>query len=452
MSPCGARGAPRLLAVTAMMLVGACASYRSQPLADESGATAAADAATLAQVAATIRVPRLAPLPIPPHGPWNDLQLADIAVLANPDLQALRLQDKVAQAQVFAAGLLPDPQIGLGSDRPDGGGLVSAFGVNAGLDVAALLMRENRVQAARANAEQVHAAIAWQEWLVANQVRLLVRRCQYLRQQQALAAAAAESADTLVALTERAVAAHDARTDDLALRRAAALDAHSRVSALTRDLQAARMQLNQSVGVVPDVKLPLATLASLHDPSTLDVAELEGRALNRRWDLSALRAGYAAQETAVRGAILAQYPFPVLTVSRARDTTPVYTKGATLSVTLPLWNRNRGNIAIATATREQLHAEYSARVFDMRAAIAAQVAALQQLAVQRQTLDAEIEKLAVEIAPLERAASRGDVSVVTLESMRSTLVDKRIAASALAQAQSEGEVALSIETGGLAWH
>lgn len=429
------------------ILLSGCALYHPRPLQEASPA----DATTLAQTAHDIKAPRLSPLPIPPDGPWNDLQLADIAIVASPDLRALRAQEQVAGAQVFAAGLLPDPSIGISADRPDGSGAVNAYSLNAGLDLAALITRHSRIGAAQANAEQVRRDIAWQEWLAANQVRLLARRYQFLERQHAVAARAADAAEKLLALTQAAVDQHNARLDDLALRRVAVLDARSREGQLARDVEAARLQLNQAVGVTPDTRLPLADAAALHDPSTLDVAALEKQALDKRLDLAALRAGYAAQEAAVRGTILQQYPLPAITLARARDTTPIYTKGASLSFSLPLWNRNRGGIAVAKATREQLHAEYAARVFDAQSAIAAQVEALKQIAAQRKELDTQLDQLRAELQPLEHAAKRRDVGLVTFETARATLLDKEIASLALAQAQSEGEVALAINVGELIW-
>ena len=428
--------------------LGGCALYHPRPL-DENAAPK--DASTLSQATQQIKAPRLAPLPIPPQGPWSDLQLADIAIVANPDLKALRAQADVADAQVFASGLLPDPQIGIGVDDPDGSGVVNAYTLSAGFDIAALLTRHSRVAAARANAEQVRRDIAWQEWLAANQVRLLARRWQFLEREHDVAARAADAAEKLLALTQIAVDQHNARLDDLALRRVAVLDARAREGGLARDLEAARLQLNQAVGVAPDVRLPLADATALHDPFTLDAAALEKQALTDRLDLAALRAGYASQEAAVRGEILQQYPLPTLTLARARDTTPVYTKGAALSFSLPLWNRNRGGIAVAKATREQLHAEYAARVFDAQSSIAAQIESLKQIAAQRQALDAQLDHLRDEMQPLEQASERRDVALVTFETARAALLDKEIASLGLAQAQSEGEIALAIDVGNLIW-
>jgi hypothetical protein len=43
------------------------------------------------------------------------------------------------------------------------------------------------------------------------------------------------------------------------------------------------------------------------------------------------------------------------------------------------------------------------------------------------------------------------VALVTFETARAALLDKEIASLALAQAQSEGEIALAIDVGSLIW-
>ena len=55
---------------------------------------------------------------------------------------------------------------------------------------------------------------------------------------------------------------------------------------------------------------------------------------------------------------------PALTIgpTYGSDTSRVQTLGPSVSLGLPLFNRNRGQIAIQQATREQLRAEYLARL------------------------------------------------------------------------------------------
>ncbi|NQV87188.1 MAG: TolC family protein, partial [Woeseiaceae bacterium] len=46
----------------------------------------------------------------------NSDDIATIAVFTNPELRAIRAREGVSQAQVFAAGLIPDPSFSLGAD------------------------------------------------------------------------------------------------------------------------------------------------------------------------------------------------------------------------------------------------------------------------------------------------------------------------------------------------
>jgi outer membrane protein TolC len=82
----------------------------------------------------------------------------------------------------------------------------------------------------------------------------------------------------------------------------------------------------------------------------------------RRPDLLALEAGYRAQDEKLRAAILAQFPAITVGFVKARDNGNISSNGLSISLSLPLFDGNRGNIAIERATRQQLHDEYSARL------------------------------------------------------------------------------------------
>ena len=93
--------------------------------------------------------------------------VAYLAVLNNPDLRAARSQAGVAEAQVLAAGILPNPSAS-GSLLPvlAGPGIISAWTVGLTEDARALVTLSARRQAARAGVLQVNADLLWQEWQV----------------------------------------------------------------------------------------------------------------------------------------------------------------------------------------------------------------------------------------------------------------------------------------------
>lgn len=441
------------VALLACIVTTGCARYVDKPIdAQAQVLLAPLDPQQLSAHAETHSSIPLPMLDINPNGPWNDMQIGVIAVLANPGLKAARAQGGIADAQVFAAGLLPDLQIGINADHPDSAGVVNAYGISAGFDIAALLLRSSTRDKAKAAAAEVQKNIAWQEWTVASQARLLARRLPFLQQQHALAVQAENTAQNLLDLTMKNVAVGNAKLDDLVLRRVALLDTTERADTLARAVETTRLSLNQTLGASPEQQLPFATISTTHDLSILDTNALFETARSERLDLRALRAGYESQQAETRHAILAQYPLPVLTLNRARDTTPIYSRGASLALSLPLWNRNRGAIAVAEATRDQLRIEYESRLHEIRAEIAAQLAELQRNAMQSELLQQQLQTMQPEIQTLNSAVQHGDIALVTYETARAAYLDKQLANLALKQAATEGEVTLELTVGVLLWH
>lgn len=124
------------------------------------------------------------------------------------------------------------------------------------------------------------------------------------------------------------------------------------------------------------------------------------------------------------------------------------TLGPQIGFTLPLWNRNRGGIAVARATRAQLHAEYDARLFQTRADIAAATASLATIRRQQAALRAAMPALERFASATARAEMRGDLSQATAQTAAQTLRDRQIALAALDQQAAETIISLELLSGG----
>ena len=160
------------------------------------------------------------------------------------------------------------------------------------------------------------------------------------------------------------------------------------------------------------------------------------------------RAGYGVAEAELHKAVLDQFPNLSLTVAGARDTADNYTVGPAVGFTLPLWNRNRGGIAIARATREQLHAEYDARLFQTRAEIDAAINALVTVRRQKAGLTAQLPEIERFAASTDRAAKRGDLAPATADTAAQALRDRRLTLRQLDQQIAEQTIALELLSGG----
>ncbi|WP_176712658.1 TolC family protein [Acidithiobacillus ferrivorans] len=433
--------------VLPLWLLMGCASYHAQPLRDHLPAMAKVAQA----MAAALRHDHPASAhPVNLHAPLSGKDLGEIAVLLNPDLRAMRAQIGVAKAQVFAAGLLPDPQLALSADLPSNvaAGYYNAYSMGLSWSLASLFTRSADLHVARAQAHSVQYQVAWQEWLVANQARILARQLYYLQEQEAVSQQAAATTDQLYRTSVQNLRLGDATITTTSLRQIAWLDSQDRMLALRRQVTAVRQNINKVMGLPPNMRLSLRAPQTL--PDIPDAARLVTLADAHRLDLLALRAGYQAQEARVRRAILGQYPGFTIGFSRAADTSNIQTIGPSIHLDIPLWNRNRGVIAESEATRAQLHAAYAARLFQTRADITALVADLHRLRQEITPLEQQVPQLQSAEQRLRGAAVEHNVTLIDYEAVRSQALAKSLQLLALKQAYAEQQAALEMAVG-LPW-
>ena len=434
---------PRAGPALALLLLAGCASYTPRPLATSLPGT---DIAALSRDAATIDRPFLKPTNIDLAAPLDDNAIAVIAVLGNPDLKAMRTKAGVAEAQVFAARLLPDPTFSLGFGQIlSGPDPFNEIASGLGLDLNALRTGKVRRQAAEAQAKQVRLDLAWAEWQTAGQARLQAVRIRRLQGAIDLLRIDDAAAQSLLGRNLRAAARGDVASTSVEAVRTDAVASADKLRTAEHDLDAARLELVKLLGLAPDTQLRLAP--SIDTAAALDPVRLTQIALGNRADLQALRAGYDAQEATVHKAILDQFPSLALNLNFTRDTGGNNILGPTVDFTLPLWNRNRGGIAVERATREQLKAEYDARLFQTRADIAAAASAVTLARRQRDAIRALLPELDRLARVSRAAATRGDVSRATAETAEGALRDKRVELATANQTIDEAMIALELLTG-----
>ncbi len=381
------------------------------------------------------------------QGPFSGKDLGTIAVLLNPQLRAMRANLGVAQAQVFAAGLLPDPQLSLSADLPSNvaAGYYNAYSMGLSWSLASLFTRSANLDIARAQQKSVQYQVAWQEWMQAGNTRVLARQLYYLQAQEAVAAAAARTTGKLYQAAAENLRLGDTTITTASLRQIAWLDSQDRALALRRQVTDTRQKLNQSIGLPPKMRLRIQSpqlRAKLPD-----AASLVKLADQHRLDLVALRAGYQAQEARVRRAILGQYPGFTIGFGKAADTSNIQSYSPSLTLDIPLWNRNRGAIAESEATRSQMRAAYSARLFQTRADIYRLVTDLQRLAQEILPLQQQVPELEKAENRLRKAAAEHDVTLLDYETIRSQSLAKRLQLLALQESYAAQQAALEMAVG-----
>lgn len=430
-------------AICLLSLAG-CAHYAPEPLIETPDVLAAPDMRLLVGAYGAASGPDTQAINL--SAPLSAGAIAALAVTTNPDLKALRARNGINDAQVFSAGLMPDPTFSLGIDPIlSGADPVAGLAGALGLNLNALRTRAVVRQQAQAQQRQARMDLVWTEWQTAGQARLQATRIAALEAQSVVARDSLAAAEHLLARYGAAAGRGDVSADPLQSARIAAVDAQQAARQVEKDLAAARLELNRLLGLPPTFPVHIAPTASFS--SLPDADRLFSLAQQKRSDLRALRAGYDAQEAALRKAVLDQFPTLDLTINGGRDTGRNVTLGPAIGFTLPLWNRNRGGIAIEKATRAALKAEYEARLFQTRAEIAAAVAALAISRRQYVELDTGLAEATRLAEASRRAVTRGDLPDATARAAEQILRDRRLLRLHSIQDMAEQTIALELLTG-----
>lgn len=427
---------------TCLVLVSGCATYAPQGL--PARVTMPISAAAVNVVPANLPFDGLRSHVYDPADGFDSDELAMLAVANNPQLHQARDALGVARAQAFAAGLLPDPILGMTSDHPTNGGAgtTNAFNYNVSYDVNALLLRSSRKQAANHDTERVNWELLWQEWQVVSQAKLLFARltAQTALMQQLQTARALLS--QRYQASQRAIAAGNVTLDFASADFVALQNVERQINELERNIVQNRASLNSLLGLTATA---LVVLVGEVHPALLDAAAVAADVAQRltlRPDLLALQAGYASQEEKYRGSVLAQFPVLNVGVARARDTAGLYTMGFGLSLTLPIFNRNRGNIAIEQATRQKLYDEYQDRLNSAHSEIALALENIPLLQNQLQRTRQGATALQQLAQHADAAYQAGNLAAPDYVRLQTGLLDKQTEAINLAEALMEQRIAL----------
>jgi cobalt-zinc-cadmium efflux system outer membrane protein len=437
-----------------LISLSSCASYRPLPLSNASIQQRFRMPAlkALQIAAAQLHHPLLAPVPLNLRSGIGPDQAAILAVILNPKLRADRDRRGLAAAQLIQAGILPNPTIGYTRDFITGGntvGTVTAFGFTGSWDISALVSHSAKVAAARANVQAISLDVAWTEWQTAVAAKLALYRvvaleAELIRAKQ-IDSDQQQTVDTLQAAVDR----HEKSVLDLAAAQASREDARATVLTLEQERDRQRLELKKAVGVLPETELPIEQGVAL--PSDLQLpseGELVADLEHRRLDLVGLRQGYQSQEQTVRAAVLAQFPKVVLGFNpHSSDTTNVHTAGFGITIDLPVFDRNQGNIAIETATRQKLFDEYTARVFEARSDIATAVADIRSLNRQVAAAEAALLVLRNLVDIAKAALDQGAADVLGYFQAKTNLNQKSLQIIKLKQQLVDSRIALELASG-----
>jgi outer membrane protein TolC len=435
-----------LCAAVGLALTG-CTTYRPMPLSEHSNA--GREPASLKIDPQRMSVPELRAHRFDPSDGLDMTEVAMIAIANNPDLKLARDDLGIARAQAFSAGLLPDPQLSVSSDYPGEVGAVRAFSYGLSWDVMSLLTRSSNVRSAEEGTRKTDLSLLWQEWQTVAQARQLFVRV-ITQDRVAVALQRLVKLDELrYERTASAVLQGNSTADVESTALASYRDVQRQAAEAERARNQARHDLNALLGLAPDVHLDLVETPGEIAPAEDAAIDAALRELpRRRPDLLALEAGYREQEEKYRAAILGQFPNLTVGFQRARDTSNVYTSGFQISLSLPVFNRNRGNIAIEQATRQRLADEFQNRVNQAHGDIDRMRVDQRSFAAQREQNRIAVERLTQMATQAQTAFDRHELPLPVYIDAQTALITKQIDTANVEQTLLEERIAMNALLGG----
>ena len=443
----------KLLPIGLCCLLTSCTQYQPKALTESAVGQQleTPSAQQLTVLAAQIKHPYLKPIPLDIRDGLSPDEAALLAVLRNPELRAARAHHGIANAQLLQAGLLPNPTFSYSFAALSGGldqGKVTGLGLGLGWEVTSLLTQSSKLTAATAEQQAVDLQIAWQEWQIAQAAKSAVYQLLSYAKQQLLLEEMAQQLGSHQVQIQKAVNAGLLTEPDKVAAISAKNAVDARLQAMMQQKNQQQQRLNRALGLNPNEFIPLQANLALADKSAPPVYErLIQNLSDSRLDLMALQQAYKNQDEQVHIKILQQFPQISIGFAQTKNPSAYYTLGAGVSVTLPLFDQNQGQIALVVATRQQLFDEYGNRVFQAKADIAELLANIASLNRQILALDHALPDLKNMVNIYKQALDYGQVDRLSYYSSWINMTDKKIERLSLQQQLVAARIALEIATG-----
>lgn len=359
------------------------------------------------------------------------------ALAENRDLVAARFAIRQAEGRLKQAGLWPNPEFELSrqSDRAfaNEGEYAFSTGFKQRFPITGRLAKAKAV--ARVDVAQAIAEVRNQERLLAGDA-LGLSRALLVTQEKLKANQEIQSViQKVLEVSEKRLKVAEVSAADVNLAKLELQKLTLAQAALLNQQEIAATELNRLLGREPKSPLQMSGVASA-EFDTNSVAEISAQALVRRPDrqLAALGIDRAGAEIKLAKAEKWEDWTVGFDYSRERGIFSEPTRlddtdnfiGLSVSIPLPLWNRNQGRITEARATQQRAEAELKA--LELRIATEAQTAENQMrrwLGILRQYREESINLAEENIVLLQKGYADGLVTITAVIQAQQQLTELR---------------------------
>ncbi|ODU25130.1 MAG: hypothetical protein ABS95_00880 [Verrucomicrobia bacterium SCN 57-15] len=362
---------------------------------------------------------------------------AAAALENNRDLAAARFAIRQAEGRLKQAGLWPNPEFELSrqSDRAfaNEGEYNFSTGFRQRFPITGRLSKARAV--ARVDVAQAAAEVRNQERLLAGETLGLGRELLVTQEKLQANQELQSTIQKLIEVSEKRLKVAEVSEADVNLAKLELQKLTLAQSALLNQQEIARTALNRLLGREPKTPLEISGAVTA-DFDTNSIAEISRRALALRPDrqLAALGIDRAGAEIKLARAEKWEDWTVGFGYSRERSifTEPVRLDdtdnlvGLSVSIPLPLWNRNQGRIREAQATQQRAEAELKA--LELRIATEAQTTENQMrrwLGILRQYREESLTLAEQNIGLLQKGYADGLVNITAVIQAQQQLTDLR---------------------------
>lgn len=349
----------------------------------------------------------------------------------NPGIAARRAEVEVLRARRVTARTYPyNPEVSASGGRRSGaGGNSTDRGLEVSQEIEIGGQRGRRLAVAEADLAAAEARFRRDQRVLASRVALAFAEAVRGRELLRIEEADATLAGSLLEIEEKRLEAGKATQIELNLARAAAGRSVRRVELAKGTYLEARSRLAEAAGLQP--ALPpepagdLATAISRAE-ALPPLAALVEAALANREDLAALRSEEAAARAEIELERSLARPNLVASAFQNRESGTDDIAGVGLTIGIPIFNRNRGRVAEATAAAERAAAESATARLAVEREVASAHAVFQASSAAARGLGEQvIGSLEENLGLLERSMEAGKISRTEVFLLRREFVESQ---------------------------
>ena len=362
----GSKFLKRMLFI-ALILLASCAKFQSNPISSDENASSY-QARNLNNPDLKVFMEKNLNHEISPWSPktWDFAMLTLAAFYYHPDMDVARAQWGTAKAGISTAGGRPNPTLSFTPEfNTNAASGVSPWTLGFSLDIPIETAGKRRYRVAYAKnlSESARLNIASVAWQVRSRLRAALLKFYAANHSETILLEKIATQEEIKKLIERRFRLGEVSSPDITQMRL--LFDQTRLSLLEAQKQKAQAHveianaLGLPVNALEEVDISLDAFDLLPPESELSLKDIRRSALVGRPDILGALAEYQAGEAALRLEIAKQYPDIQLGPGYTYDQGD--NKWALgISITVPVFNRNRGPIAEAEARRTEIAARFNA--------------------------------------------------------------------------------------------